>query len=1029
MEDGLYESVITAHLRALLDGLHDRHLDIRGIDVEDEPHVLARHLSQAIERALKARRPEHRADLVNTILDLLGTPEDRVVSPVEQLFALTLPPGPGVRAHAARRPSTPLAEVALLTNAAHEPSLASEIKAEIASADEVALLCAFVKWYGLRLLEEELAERRDQGVPMRVITSTYMGATERVALDRLVRDFGAAVKVQYDVRRTRLHAKAWLFRRATGFDTAYVGSSNLSHAALLDGLEWNVRLSRVATPTLTEKFRAVFDTYWNDDSYEAYDPDRDAERLDDALAEAGGRRASDRVTVSLSGLAVRPYPHQEEMLEALAVEREVHGNHRNLLVAATGTGKTVVAALDYKGLLGARPASELSLLFVAHRKEILEQSLRTYREVLVDPTFGELWLGGHVPERWRHVFASVQTLAAGGLATVQPDAFDVVVVDEFHHADAPTYRRILSHLQPAELLGLTATPERSDGFDVRQLFDGRTAAELRVWDALEADLLVPFHYFGIADGTDLRALEWKRGRYDEAQLANLFTGNDARSRVILKALRDKVADARAMRALGFCVGVAHAQYMANVFRVAGIPAVAISGDTASHERSQALRDLAERRVNVIFTADLFNEGIDLPSVDTVLFLRPTESATLFLQQLGRGLRHAPDKAVLTALDFVGHQRKEFRFDARFRALTGSTRGRLARDVEAGFPFLPSGSQIVLDRFTQDAVLASLKQQIGGRWSRLVQELRACGDVTLAHFLHEADLELADVVGRPDRGWTALRRAAGLSVRASGDREEQLRRRVRTLAHIDDGDRAAWYRRLLADDAPSYEDLALVDQVWARMLFFSLWPDGGGFDSYNEGFIALRGEPATRDELKDVIGLALDRAEHVARPALGHFASNPLRVHASYQREEVLAALDYASLSRKPNSFREGVLFAQSWNTDAFFVTLQKSEAAYSPTTLYRDYALLPQLFHWESQSVTTVASPTGQRYIHHRERGSHVVLFVRDTKHSDFGTAPYVFLGPASYVSHEGERPIAFTWRLQQQMPASIFSQASAVAG
>lgn len=1033
MEDGLYESVVTARLRAALSGLEGQIPLVDSVDAGDQPHVLARHLGSAIERALAAERnPHHRVELVNEVLELLNDPDEYVESPVEQFLALSIPPAPGVRTYSPRRPSTPLAEVALLTNAAHEPSLASEIKAEMSSADDVDLLCAFVKWHGLRLLETELSELRDRRVPLRVITSTYMGATERIALDRLVRDFGADVRVQYDIRRTRLHAKAWHFRRATGFDTAYVGSSNLSRSAMLDGLEWNVRLSRIATPTLTEKFRAVFDTYWNDETYEPYDPTRDAARLDDALAEASGRKVTDRVTVSLSGLAVRPYLHQEDMLEALQVEREVHGRHANLLVAATGTGKTVVAALDYRQLLGGRPSSELTLLFIAHRKEILEQSLRTYREVLVDPSFGELWLGGQVPTSWQHIFASVQTLSARDVRSMAPNAYDVVVMDEFHHADAPTYRRVLDHLRPKELLGLTATPERSDGFDVRQLFGGRTAAELRLWDALEADLLVPFHYFGISDGTDLTTLEWKRGRYDEKELGSLYTGNDARARIVLKEVRDKIGDAGTMRALGFCVGVAHARYMARVFTEAGIPAVAVSGDTPDSERARALRDLADRRINAVFAADLFNEGVDLPAVDTVLFLRPTESATVFLQQLGRGLRHAPDKAVLTALDFVGHQRKEFRFDARFRALTGSTRARLERDIHDGFPFLPSGSQIILDRVTQETVLSSLRQQIGSRKARVVEELRACGDVSLEQFLRDADLDLADVIaaaGRLDRGWTTLRRAAGLPVRASDEREEQLNRRVRSLAHVDDVDRATWYRRLLADDAPGYGELTAEERVWARMLFFSLWPDGGGFTSYDEGFEALRREAAIRDELREVIALSLDRAVHVARPALGHFASNALRVHASYQREEVLAALDYAGLNRKPNSFREGVLFSEQWNTDAFFVTLQKSEAAYSPTTLYRDYAISPQLFHWESQSTTKADSPTGQRYIGHRERGSHVLIFSRETKHNDVGTAPYVFLGPATYVSHQGERPIALTWRLQHPMPASLFTVASAVAG
>jgi HKD family nuclease len=447
------------------------------IDEADQPHVLARHVQALVERALReSKDPERRLALVNGIVEQLQQELHAVAAPASQLLRLTEPSQPGIAPPDNARPRTPLSEAALLTNAKGEPSLGAEVRAELDTADEVDLLIAFIKWHGLRLLEPELERVRRRGVPFRVITTTYMGATERKAVDRLIREFGAEVKIQYDAQRTRLHAKAWMFRRGTQFDTAYVGSSNLSRAALLDGVEWNVRLSRIGTPTLLEKFRATFDTYWNDPTFEPYDPDRDRDRLDDALAEASGKTQHNRVTISLSGLEVRPYPYQQEMLEALDVERTVHDRHRNLVVAATGTGKTVVAALDYRGLCNEESGHRPSLLFVAHRQEILKQSLRTYQEVLSDPNFGELYVGGHRPERWHHVFASVQSLHSYGVQNVPSDAYDVVVIDEFHHAEASTYRRILDHLRPQELLGLTATPERADGADVRSLYGGRTSA-------------------------------------------------------------------------------------------------------------------------------------------------------------------------------------------------------------------------------------------------------------------------------------------------------------------------------------------------------------------------------------------------------------------------------------------------------------------------------------------------------------------------------------------------------------------------
>ncbi|MGH3784629.1 MAG: DEAD/DEAH box helicase family protein, partial [Pseudonocardiaceae bacterium] len=309
---------------------------------------------------------------------------------------------------------------------------------------------------GIRILADELETLRNRGVSLRVITTTYRGATERRALDELVRKFGAEVRIRYDAQSTRLHAKAWLFRRDSGFDTGYVGSSNLSKSALLDGLEWNVRISAIATPVLVRKFEATFDTYWNDPDFRHYDPERDAELLDRALATEGGFGGA----ITLSGLEVRPRPHQERILEALAAERAVHDRHRNLVVAATGTGKTVVAALDYQRLR--RPGQAESLLFIAHRKEILDQALRTYREVLADGTYGEPLVAGQRPQQWRHVFASVQSVATMD----QLPQFDVVVIDEFHHAEAATYRRLLDRLHPSELLGLTATPERSDGSEL-----------------------------------------------------------------------------------------------------------------------------------------------------------------------------------------------------------------------------------------------------------------------------------------------------------------------------------------------------------------------------------------------------------------------------------------------------------------------------------------------------------------------------------------------------------------------------------
>ncbi len=439
---------------------------------------------------------------------------------------------------------------------------------------------------------------------------------------------------------------------------------------------------------------------------------------------------------------------------------------------------------------------------------------------------------------------------------------------------------------------------------------------------------------------------------------------------MLEQVRAQIGNPLGMRALGFCVSVAHARYMADVFNAAGIPAAAVSGTTTVKDREQALADLRERRLNVLFAADLFNEGLDLPDVDTVLFLRPTESATIFLQQLGRGLRRTPDKAVLTVLDFVGFHRKEFRFGPRFQALLGSSRRGLIDQLEKGFPFLPSGCQIVMDRQAQQIVLDNVSAQIGKRWKPIVAELRALGDVDLPKFLEEAAIDLSDIVRDGKHSWTELRRDASLPTPAGGELEKKLLKRVRAFAHVDDAQRHQAYRRLL--DSPSLAAASIVERRLQRMVTASLWSDGGGFDSVDAGMRALVPEVAVRQEISQVVDFAFDRARRVSYSPGEAFADIPLRVHARYQREEILAALDFP---RQPNSFREGVYYFADLNIDAFFITLKKSEADYSPTTMYRDYPISPTLFHWESQSTTSVDSPTGRRYL---DGTSTVLLFVRE---------------------------------------------------
>ncbi|MFD7990583.1 DUF3427 domain-containing protein [Streptomyces mexicanus] len=1036
---GVYEKLITQRVHDELSELAA--MGWKAIDAqvseESSPHVLARHIGEVIARKLNQLPPDKQVPFANRLLESLAAdtvdqsdaePISTLIEGPRQLLALAQQEAPGAFAI---RPLTPLSETSLLTNSPEDLSLGAELRAELATADRIDLICAFVKWYGIRVLEDALRAAKERGVKIRIITTTYMGATDRHALDRLVRDFGATVKVNYETRSTRLHAKAWLFRRDTGFDTAYVGSSNLSRAALLDGLEWNVRLSSVATPAVLKKFEATFDAYWNDTAFETYDPDRNSERLDSALAQAGGKAPAGDLKINLSGLEVRPFPHQQDMLERLAVEREIRGRHRNLLVAATGTGKTVMAALDYRNLCKTWANGRPRLLFVAHRKEILNQSLRTYREVLDDASFGELLYAGQDPRAWNHVFASVQSLNVRRLEQLALDHFDIIVIDEFHHATAETYRRVIDHFRPKELLGLTATPERMDGRNVQdEFFEGRIAAEMRLWEALENDLLCPFHYFGIPDGTDLRNLGWQKGTYADQDLDSLYTGNDARARIVLKQIRDKVSHPGAMRALGFCVSKAHAHFMADFFRKANFQAVALDSDSPADVRAQALRDLRDGKLQVIFSVDLFNEGLDIPDVDTLLLLRPTNSATIFLQQLGRGLRRTPNKPVLTVLDFIGQHRAEFRFEEQFRALTNLSRNRLVEHIERDFPQLPSGCQIILEGKSKELVLDNIKTQIGATVKTLAKEVKIYSTPRLSDFLRESRREIKELY-KNGNSWTTVLRRVGLIDEPATAEEPNLLKRVHAFLHVDDPDRAQAYLRLLEDDAPRYEDLDESDQSYARMLFFNIWDNAGGFTSFQEGLESLRHQRMFRDELRQVLSYVIDRADHFPIPLTGSLSKVPLKVHSSYNRSEILAALGVARFGgQMPRSWSQGVQWAEEFQTDALFITSEKDEKDFSPTVRYKDYALSPTLFHWESQNATSETSPTGLRYQQHKQRGSHVLLFLRRYKNSDIGKSqPWMLLGPATYVDHTGSKPMAITWRLEHGLPADVWTYASIATG
>jgi len=1027
MKPGLYEQILSEGLKTRIEALSEQfspelaHLDANSAAARFSEYFRTLLHSALAEVGTPHTRVEQQRQLVNRLILFLqrqlealepSDPVDLASLVTDQLLLALLRRDPATAEPIPiRRPSLPLSETHLLINAREEHQIGHELSLELGSVERVDLLCSFLLWSGYNRLRPALqAFLNRPGTRLRVLTTVYMGATEKRVLDELHR-IGADIRVSYDSRQTRLHAKAWLLHRDTGHHTAYVGSSNLSASALTDGLEWNIRIG-ADSPLVLEKFATAYETYWNDATFEPYDPAKDGDRLALAL---GMQRDPSKTSLSFD---IHPLPFQEAILETLDTERFVHGRFRNLVVAATGTGKTVIAALDFKHLrerFYALHGRQPTLLFMAHRRELLDQARTTFRAVLKDASFGQRLVDGDRPASSNHLFASVQSLRTYELADIAPDRWDVVIVDEFHHAEAASYDRWLRHLTPWVLVGLTATPERGDGRDVSHWFGGNKAVELRLWDAIEQGLLAPFQYFGLKDPIDLGAY-WKRGQLDLGALDTVLTGHHVRAAELLRAVSTHVADPLRMRAIGFCVGQGHARFMAEYFSSNGLRAATALGN--DDEREAKVRALRNGEIQVLFTVDALSEGVDVPEIDTALLLRPTDSPTVFLQQLGRGLRLSPGKRCLTVLDFIATPDREFRLDRKFLALLGGSRKTLAKQAEDDFPLLPAGCSIQLTEDARDLVIASVKAALSSRRGSLLESLRRLGPkASIGQLLDETGLELGDIYR--GRTLTELRRAAGFEMKAPGPMENSLSSGISRLWSLDDPE---LLRGIAAQCALSTPPEPNLD--W-KLVLATLVSDAALSDT--SGALRLLWQhPELLRELKELAEHLGLRGRYGPVPFMNRRHS--LQTHCHYKREQIIAALTgdvRTSLLRS----QEGATFIKEHKFDVFFVTINKTSEHFSESTMYKDYPLSRELFHWQSVSTTSQHSERGRRHLKHAELGITPLLFVRTDKHDENGdAAPYLFLGPLELESFEGERPISITWRLKTPMPAGFFERARIVA-
>lgn len=1046
LKNGLYEEVINKGLGEELDGSQDKLIKSAPIDKAEAAKILSKYITQVVERGLdnivdNGGDIQSQIELANKIV-LTIKAETResdfeslsVDKRAEQLLALFDKTnsiyGLNEKAEIVR-PITSIAQSSLFTGAVHEPQMGTELKKEIASCDKIDFLVSFIKWSGLRIIYEDLKTFTTNGGKLRILTTSYMGATDIKSIEMLSQLPNTEIKVSYDTKRTRLHAKTYIFYRDTGFTTAYVGSSNLSNAAMTSGCEWNVKATAQDLPDTIKKICATFESYWNSDEFELYTPEQHDKLRDAIIRERGVDNGPDVAYF----FDVTPYPYQQEILDKIQAERQIRGNFKNLIVAATGTGKTVISAFDYKNFCKelSRPAN---LLFVAHREEILKQSIATFRGILKDNNFGDLFVGNEKPASLNNLFVSIQTFNSRSLTSVTtPDFYDYIIVDEFHHAAAHSYQELLTYYKPKVLLGLTATPERMDGKSVLEYFNNHITAEIRLPEAIDRKLLCPFQYFGVTDEVDLSDLKWGRGGYNRKELSNVYTINQAvackRANLIIQSIFKYVTDINEVKGLGFCVSKEHAKFMSDYFNSKNIPSMYLVSETSDEERNSAKKRLIEGHVRFIFVVDIYNEGVDIPEVNTVLFLRPTESLTIFLQQLGRGLRLCEGKDCLTVLDFIGQANKNYNFESKFAALLDNTSRGVISELNNGFVSAPKGCYIQLEKLAKEYILNNIKASIGAT-AGLISKL-SCFEETsglplnLANFVEYNHLDIRTIYAH-ENSFARLCARACVRDNFAEDGEEII---TKALARICAINSRRWLKFLL-NTLPSIETRTATDfddcqKRMLRMFEFTIWPNTDSEDNIPrtlEKLASLKNSPVMFGEMLELMQYSFDKIDFVDEPVDLGFDC-PLDLHCNYTRDQIFVALDYL----KPSVVRQGVKWLPEKKLDVFINTLNKAEKDYSPTTMYNDYSINEWLFHWQSQSTTSDTSPTGHRYIHHVEMGSKVLLFVREYESDIVGTAPFTFLGLADYKLHEGSKPMSIVWQLQAPIPAKFIKKTNKLIG
>lgn len=917
-------------------------------------------------------------------------------------------------------------------------NLLDELKRCLNECKKFYFSVAFVNFSGLQLLLDTFKELEDKGVEGNILTSTYLNFTEPRALERIRKFNNIDLKVFVATKELGFHSKAYIFENENEYKII-IGSSNITQRALKSNIEWNVMVISKKENKFVKDVLCEYLTLW--ESTDVID-DEFIEKYKELIKATKGYEKQ-KVIQFMDYEKIKPNSMQSRAVQNLKRLREA-GEDKALVIASTGTGKTYMSAFDVI------ECSPNRVLFLVHREEILRSAESTFKRLIKNKnkTTG-LFTGTSKEANVDYLFSTIQSMNLS-IDKFRKDEFDYIIVDEAHHSSSPTYKKVMDHFEPKFLLGMTATPERCDGENIFDLFDNNVALEVRLHEALEEELVIPFHYFGI---TDIEGIDLSDVKVDNLLEISKRLKVNERVEFIIEKMNFYGHDGDKRKCIGFCVNIEHAEFMSEQFNLRGINSITLTGNDSVDERTKCIKKLESNddELEVIFTVDIFNEGVDIPSVNTVLMLRPTNSPIVFIQQLGRGLRKHESKEFLTVLDFIGNHNKAFLIAIALNGARYYDKDSLKVAVAKQFGNVPGCTNIQMDKIAQERILEQLNNENFNTMVYLKEEYNEFKILNSG----KVPYKLMDYIrfdGSPDPIKFIDKEKTYLGFVAKVEKDDRLKK----LLEDKDFEKILKelsgklpikriYEYCIIKYLLSHESIDLsqakneihkymesIDEESIRHSFRYLnqeyydKKDIGSTVKCVElkGMVLYRTYEFTkiifnkeyRAYIEDILNYGIIRYEKEFNNK--NYGVPFFKNYEQYTMREVALM---ANEVKKHSCYMGGGLFSKDNNLFSF-IDLHKGEDV-KESVNYKDELLSRQYFQWQTPNSTSPESERGKNIIFNKERGINLHLFIRKYRKIDGKNQPYIYIGKGNVIEYEGEKPITVKMKLENEVPVSLYTE------